>query len=59
MLGLKKDSNATAVLADHREIAEGLASGDLAKAQSTIRRHLARLDATVDYIHETHPDYFE
>ncbi len=59
MLGLKKDSNATAVLADHREIAEGMASGDLAKAQETIRQHLSRLDATVDFIHATHPDYFE
>lgn len=59
MLGLRNDSNATAVLADHREIAEGMASGDLAKAQETIRQHLSRLDATVDFIHETHPDYFE
>jgi DNA-binding GntR family transcriptional regulator len=59
MLGLKTDSKAAAVLADHREIAKGMASGDLAKAQDSVRRHLSRLDATVEFIHETHPNYFE
>jgi DNA-binding GntR family transcriptional regulator len=59
VLSLTKDSEARSVLSDHREIAQGLASGNLAKAQSTIRRHLARLDDTITFIHETHPDYFE
>lgn len=59
VLSLTKDSEAKAVLEDHRDIAEGLASGDLEKAQGTIRKHLSRLDETINFIHETHPDYFE
>ncbi|MEP2783875.1 MAG: GntR family transcriptional regulator [Pseudoruegeria sp.] len=59
VLSLSKDSEAISVLADHRMIAEGMASGDLKKAQATIRKHLSRLDDTIAFIHETHPDYFE
>lgn len=59
MLSLTRDHEASAVLSDHREVAEGIGSGDLNKAHDTIRRHLTRLDATIVFIHETHPDYFE
>lgn len=59
LLSLKKHSEAEAILADHREIAEGLASGNLEQAQGSIRKHLSRLDETIDFIHKTHPDYFE
>lgn len=59
VLSLTKDSEAKAVLEDHRDIAKGLASGDYEKAQGIIRKHLSRLDDTIDFIHETHPDYFE
>lgn len=59
MLGLEKASAAEAVLADHHEIASGLASHDLATAQAAIRKHLSRLDNTISYIHESHPEYFE
>ncbi|WP_299751394.1 GntR family transcriptional regulator [uncultured Tateyamaria sp.] len=59
VLSLTKDSEARSVLEDHRDIAEGLASGDLEKAQSTIRKHLSRLDETINFIHDTHPAYFE
>ena len=59
VLSLTKDTEAMSILDDHRDIAEGIASGDLEKAQSTIRKHLSRLDETIQFIHETHPDYFE
>jgi len=59
VLSLTKDSEAASVLDDHRAIATGLASGKLERAQDTIRTHVARLDATIDFIHETHPGYFE
>lgn len=59
MLGLARDQEAAAVLADHRDLADCIGSGDLDKARHTIRRHLTRLDATIELIHETHPDYFE
>ena len=58
-LSLTKDREARSVLADHRQIANGMASGNLEQAQSTIRKHLSRLDATIEFIHETHPNYFE
>lgn len=59
VLSLTKDSEAKSVLDDHRDIAAGLASGDLEKALSTTRKHLSRLDQTIDFIHKTHPAYFE
>jgi DNA-binding GntR family transcriptional regulator len=59
MLGLEKASAAKAILADHHEIAKGLASQDLETAQAAIRKHLSRLDNTISYIHERHPEYFE
>ena len=59
MLSLENASEMTSILADHRGIADGLASRDVARAQSSIRQHLARLDDTIAGIHETHPDYFE
>lgn len=59
MLSLETDSEVRSVLNDHRVIAEGMASGNLEKAQGAIRKHLSRLDKTIDFIHETHPNYFE
>jgi DNA-binding GntR family transcriptional regulator len=59
VLSLTKDDEVKLVLADHQEIAAGIASGDLNKAQETVRRHLTRLDETIDFIHKTHPNYFE
>ncbi len=59
MLSLTNDIEAKSVLKDHRGIAEGLASGDLEKALNTTRKHLSRLDQTINFIHDTHPAYFE
>ena len=59
LLSLNKDSEVQSVLTDHREIAQGLASGNLVQAQSIIRKHLSRLDETIAFIHKTHPTYFE
>lgn len=59
MLSLEKHSEAQSILADHREIAAGVASGNLERTQSSIRKHLTRLDETINFIHKTHPDYFE
>ncbi|QMU59674.1 MAG: FCD domain-containing protein [Boseongicola sp.] len=59
LLSLEKHSEAESILSDHREIAEGMASGNLERAQCSIRNHLSRLDETIDFIHKTHPDYFE
>lgn len=59
LLSLGKASEAGAILADHRNIATGLASGSLEQAQGSMRKHLSRLDETIAFIHKTHPDYFE
>jgi len=59
LLSLEKNSEADAILADHREIAAGMASGDLQQAQDSMRKHLSRLDATIEFVHKTHPNYFE
>ena len=59
VLGLEKDSEAKSIFADHCEIAKGLASGDLALTQNSVRKHLSRLDQTIAYIHKSHPSYFE
>lgn len=59
LLSLEKHSKAESILADHREIADGMASGNLERARSSVRKHLSRLDETINFIHKTHPDYFE
>ncbi len=59
MLSLEEDSAANRILSDHHEIANGLASGDLERAQRSVRKHLARLDETISSIHSSHPEYFE
>ena len=59
LLSLEKHSEATAIMSDHRKIAAVLASQDLGQAQTSMRKHLARLDSTIDLIHKTHSEYFE
>lgn len=59
MLSLEKGSAADAILADHREIAKAIAAGNHDQAQASVRKHLSRLDETIDFIHKTHPSYFE
>ena len=59
MLGLEQESKAKSIFSDHCEIAKGLASGDLELAQRSVRKHLSRLDETIEYIHKSHPGYFE
>ena len=59
LLSLEQSSEATSIFDDHREIARGLASGSVERAQGAMRKHLSRLDATIEYIHKAHPNYFE
>lgn len=59
LLSLEKSSEATSILADHQRIAASLASGQLSTAQEAVRAHLSRLDETIEFIHETHPNFFE
>lgn len=59
MLALEKGSAADDILADHHDIAKAMASGSHDKAQASVRKHLSRLDETIELIHKTHPGYFE
>ncbi|WP_420862026.1 GntR family transcriptional regulator [Algirhabdus cladophorae] len=47
------------LLEDHKQMLDQLENGDEAGLCLTIRRHLSRLDSTVDDIYEKHADYFE
>lgn len=59
LLSLEKDREAELILADHQEIAASMSSGSVTQAQSSVRKHLSRLDETIDFIHKSHPHYFE
>lgn len=59
LLSLEKGNEAEAILKDHLNIADSIASGSVEKAQNAVRKHLSRLDATVEFIHKSHPHYFE
>lgn len=59
VLSLNTDREVNCILEDHREIASGIASGNMERALNAVRKHLSRLDDTIDFIHDTHPEYFE
>lgn len=59
MLSLENDYETTSVLEDHHEIAAGMAAGNIEQTQSSIRKHLSRLDQTIDFVYKAHPNYFE
>ena len=59
MLSLGKAAEGTAILDDHKRIAQALRSRSPDEARAATRRHLGRLDDTIAEIHETHSEYFE
>jgi DNA-binding GntR family transcriptional regulator len=59
LLSLEKSSEANSIFKDHRDIAAGMSSGNVEKAQASVRKHLSRLDKTIAFIHDKHPNYFE
>jgi len=58
-LSFNNDREAGSILTDHKNIAKGIASRDLEGALGSVRKHLTRLDATIEFIHKTHPNFFE
>ena len=59
MLSLGKAAEGTAILDDHKRIAQALRSRSPDEARAATRRHLGRLADTIAEIHETHSEYFE
>ena len=59
VLSLGKENETATVLNDHEELAAALKERSATDASRIIRRHLNRLDATIEDIHRTHSEYFE
>lgn len=59
VLSLERTDEVDAVMQDHSDIADALRSGSVETARATLRRHLGRLDQTIEKIHEAHAEYFE
>lgn len=59
VLTLAHDQAASAVLADHEEIAAALADASPDRVERVVRLHLGRLDDAIADIHEKHAEYFE
>lgn len=59
MLSLTSRAAISDLLNDHMEILDGVMSANNKMVDTAIRRHLDRLTPTIEYIHETHREYFE
>lgn len=59
VLSLDRDDESTAILDDHRRLADALNKGAADNALAAAREHFSRLDDTIAEIHEAHPEYFE
>lgn len=59
MLSLGRTEEVSEILEDHQKIARALESGAVEEVRELTRNHLARLDKTIEEIHETHSDFFE
>lgn len=59
MLGLSKEDRMPELVADHREIADAVIAHDADRAILAGRRHLSRLDETIERITASNANYFE
>ena len=59
MLSLSDATEGSELLEDHEELAHALVRRDIQGATTVIRRHLSRLDKTVQTIHAENTNYFE
>jgi len=58
-LSLARQSEAATLLDDHKKLAAALKAKSTERAIAITRKHLSRLDSTIDDIHRTHSEYFE
>lgn len=58
VLSLTNRTSMEVLLEDHESIAVFLADNDVASLETVIRKHLGRLDETVDAVYKAHSDYF-
>lgn len=59
MLALQDAASGQEIFDDHRRIAECISAGDCEGAMTFTRRHLSRLDHTIESVQTEHPNYFE
>jgi DNA-binding GntR family transcriptional regulator len=59
VLSLGRQNESETVLEDHEQLAAALKAKDAEVATDVARRHLGRLDKTIEEIHQTHSEYFE
>lgn len=59
VLSLGRQSETAVLLEDHKDIADALSRRDADLAARVVRRHLARINATITDIHAKHSEYFE
>ena len=59
MLSMGRHEEVSEILEDHRQIARALELGVTEDARNLTSSHLARLDKTIEEIHESHSNFFE
>lgn len=59
VLSLDRKDEFAVLLDDHERLAQALKNGSADTAADVARKHLARLDATIEDIHLNHSEYFE
>jgi len=59
LLSLADNTDMQALYDDHIDVFSGVKDGDIDKVSQAIRRHLGRLDGTVETIRQAHLEYFE
>jgi len=58
-LSLGRENEFSLLLDDHVQLAQALKNRSADEAVAIVRRHLARLDDTINDIHDAHSEYFE
>lgn len=59
VLSLKDTAGMRTLVSDHATIYSAIKDRDMAVCEATMRKHLSRIEATIDHIETTYPDYFE
>lgn len=59
VLSLLNQDAIAALVGDHHDLVAQLQANDVTGVETTIRRHLSRLDATIAAVRKTHKSYFE
>ncbi len=59
VLSLKQGHEMHVLVDDHRMIFEAMSTNDLAKLDVHMRKHLSRIEKTINKVRESHADYFE